>query len=63
MIARDATRFEKDAQARDVTLFWRRAPSSAEPACVSPYLFYATEYMGSSDSLEVNLIKICVGDF
>ena len=41
MIARDATRFEKDAQARDVTLFWRRAPSSAEPACVSPtdYLY------------------------
>ena len=27
-IARDATPFEKDAQARDATLFWRRTPSS-----------------------------------
>ena len=27
-IARDATPFEKDAQARDATLFWRRAPGS-----------------------------------
>ena len=28
-IARDATSFEKDAQAPDATLFLRRAPSSA----------------------------------
>ena len=28
-IARDATPFEKDTQARDATLFWRHAPSSA----------------------------------
>ena len=27
-IARDVTLFEEDAQARDATLFWRRAPSS-----------------------------------
>ena len=34
-IAQDVTPFEKDAQAWDVTLFWRRAPSSA--LCLAYY--------------------------
>ena len=37
-IARDATPFEKDTQARDATLFWRRAPSS-----VNKWTIYQSE--------------------
>ena len=35
-IARDATPFEKDAQARDATLIWGRAPSSVDVDVTQP---------------------------